>query len=322
MKKRKVIILGCGVSGLTTGIKLLESDFAVKIVAVSLPPKTTSDVAAAYWYPYKVSPRDKVLRWASLSYQRFLELKENPETGVSMFELVKIFSHPMSDPFWKSVVRSFRRLNSEELPKDYVDGFMAEVPIIETPLYMGYLVRTFLNMGGSIEKLEKEIDSVKELCGLGDLIVNCSGLGSRKICNDKDSFPIRGQIIRTTNPGLSRCINDELGPLAVSYVVPRTNDCILGGTAEENNWSLEIDPTTAEEILRKCKILEPNLNDAEVLDHKVGLRPGRVEVRLELERISGSCVLIHNYGHGGAGFTLSWGCAEDVHALVVRSSLV
>ena len=47
-------------------------------------------------------------------------------------------------------------------------------------------------------------------------------------------------------------------------------------------------------------------------------------VRLEqsLVRSRGGAVqaVIHNYGHGGAGFTLSWGCASDVVDLVRRLS--
>ena len=38
---------------------------------------------------------------------------------------------------------------------------------------------------------------------------------------------------------------------------------------------------------------------------------GRTEVRLDKEIISDK-IVIHNYGHGGSGVTLSWGCAEEV----------
>lgn len=312
MSKKSVTVIGCGVSGLTCGIRLLEEGYHVKIVASSLPPDTTSNVAAAYWYPYKVSPQDKVLGWASFSYNKYLELTEVPEAGISVFELLKIFDRDMKEPFWKDAVRSFRNAGANELPEGYVCGFVAEVPRIETPVYMRYLMSRFLNTDGEIEELKDELSDITQVPGQSDLIVNCSGLGSRKLLGDEKSFPIRGQLVRTTNPGLSRGVNDELGPLAVSYIVPRTSDCILGGTAEENDWSLKADPETSEEILRKCSVLEPRLKDAEVLEHKVGLRPGRTEVRLELEDIPGVGSVIHNYGHGGAGFTLSWGCAEDV----------
>ena len=48
-----------------------------------------------------------------------------------------------------------------------------------------------------------------------------------------------------------------------------------------------------------------------MVEDLVGLRPGRMEVRLEREEKNGK-YLIHNYGHGGSGVTLSWGCADEV----------
>ena len=312
LSEKSVTVIGCGVSGLTCGIRFLEEGYNVRIVASSLPPDTTSNVAAAYWYPYKVSPQDKVLGWASYSYKKFLELSALPETGVTIFEFLKIFDHVVEEPFWKEAVRSFRNARPDELPEGYVSGFVAELPLIETPVYMRYLVNRFRESGGTIEELGKDLSEISEVSGESGLIVNCSGLGSRELCNDEKSFPIRGQLVRTTNPGLSKGLNDEIGPLAVSYIVPRSSDCILGGTAEENNWSLDLDPNTSEEILRKCSILQPRLSDAEVLEYKVGLRPGRTEVRLEHQDVPGVGHVIHNYGHGGAGFTLSWGCAEEV----------
>jgi D-amino-acid oxidase len=54
---------------------------------------------------------------------------------------------------------------------------------------------------------------------------------------------------------------------------------------------------------------------AKVIGHLVGLRPRRPAVRLELERRDGKAI-IHNYGHGGAGISLSWGCAQEVVELV------
>jgi D-amino-acid oxidase len=53
------------------------------------------------------------------------------------------------------------------------------------------------------------------------------------------------------------------------------------------------------------------------LGHRVGLRPARPGDRLELDAIGGTAV-VHNYGHGGAGVTLSWGCAEAVRDLVAQ----
>lgn len=312
MNNGKVLILGSGVIGLTSGIRLLEEGFKVRIAAASLPPDTTSNVAPAYWYPYRVFPELRVLKWAEVSYETYTALRDVPESGITAFELLKIFDKPAAEPFWKTVVKSFRRARPEELPEGYVDGFVVEVPRIETPVYINYLVDRFKKSGGEIEKLGRELDSLEGLGADDEILVNCTGLGSRKLCGDEKMYPIRGQLVRITNPGLTRCTSDETGPLALSYIVPRNGDCILGGTAEENNWSLDIDPETASGILRKCSILEPRIKDAEVLGHSVGLRPGRTEVRLENDVTPDGHPVIHNYGHGGGGFTLSWGCAEEV----------
>jgi D-amino-acid oxidase len=75
-------------------------------------------------------------------------------------------------------------------------------------------------------------------------------------------------------------------------------------------------PDIATGILRRCVALEQRLAEAAVLEHRVGLRPGRPEVRLKRENLGNGAPCIHNYGHGGSGVTLSWGCAEEVMELV------
>jgi D-amino-acid oxidase len=150
-------------------------------------------------------------------------------------------------------------------------------------------------------------------------VVDCAGLGARELAGDAALRPIRGQVVRVRNPGLTRFILDDGNPGGVTYVVPRSKDCILGGTADEGAWDTAPDPVVAEGILRRCAELEPRLEGAEVLEHRVGLRPGRPEVRLELEEMpdgSPGVPCVHNYGHGGSGVTLSWGCAEEALRLV------
>jgi D-amino-acid oxidase len=122
-----------------------------------------------------------------------------------------------------------------------------------------------------------------------------------------------------TNPGLTLSVRDEQHPLGRAYVHPRGADCILGGTLEVGRWDTEPDPATADSILRRCRDLVPQLASAKVLAHVAGLRPGRPEVRLEEgERAPSGTRIVHDYGHGGAGITLAWGCAGDVARLVFR----
>jgi D-amino-acid oxidase len=311
-KDYEVIVLGAGVSGLTCGIRLLEKGFGVQIIAYSLPPDTTSDIAPAYWSPFRVYPEGRVLKWGKYSYKEFINLSTKTGTGVSLIQLMELYDHEVANPWWERAVAECVRASQSEIPSGFKDAYLVEVPLIETPVYMKYLVKRFSEMGGKIIKLDARVSSLGELYGEKRIIVNCSGLGAYDVRGDKDAYPIRGQIIRATNPGIRRCYHYESEGNGITYIVPRTGDCILGGTAEENDWNTEIDMATANDIFERCRALEPSLGDAEILEHRVGLRPGRKEVCLELEMVSERCAVIHNYGHGGAGFTLSWGCAEEV----------
>ena len=73
--------------------------------------------------------------------------------------------------------------------------------------------------------------------------------------------------------------------------------------------------------MRDCAAVDTRLATARIIEHRVGFRPARPQVRLEAEDAvaadgSSARLLVHNYGHGGAGVTLSWGCARAVASLV------
>jgi len=107
------------------------------------------------------------------------------------------------------------------------------------------------------------------------------------------------------NPGVTEWFVGETEPPV--YFFPHGETVLLGGTAGHTR--------TAEDIRDRCAEVEPRLTGTSVLETRVGLRPTRPEVRLEAERL-GAAQVIHNYGHGGAGVTLSWGCAGEVLRLL------
>jgi D-amino-acid oxidase len=307
------IVVGCGVIGLTAAVRMRESGLDVRIVAADPPLETTSSVAAALWYPYKAYPEDRVLSWGARTYGVLEDLSRDPASGVRVREGVELWWDRAPYPWWADAVPGVRRCTEEELPPGYRDGHRFTAPVAEMPVYLGYLLDRFISDGGSVE--QRTVSSLEELVD-ARVVVNCAGLGARELVGDASMEPIRGQIVRVRNPGLSRFVLDEDNPAGVTYVVPRSDDCILGGTAEEGEWDTEPDPGIAAGILRRCAVVEPRLADAEVLEHRVGLRPGRPEIRLEREDPDHGPPLVHNYGHGGSGITLSWGCAEETLRLV------
>jgi len=211
-------------------------------------------------------------------------------------------------------VAEFRHADPASLPDGFRDGYRSRTARIDMPRYLRWLERRVAALGGEIET--REVRDLRALSSESPRVVNCTGLGARELAADAGLFPIRGQMVRVACPGVSDCLLDENVPGGLTYIVPRRDEVLLGGTAQEGDWSLEPDPETEAQILARCRTLLPALGRAETIGRVVGLRPGRRQVRLEAEDGTRGASIIHNYGHGGAGVTLSWGCAEEVLALI------
>jgi D-amino-acid oxidase len=163
----------------------------------------------------------------------------------------------------------------------------------------------------AVPALERATDLSALPTGAG-IVVNCSGLGGRLLGQDPSVVPVAGQVLYVEQWGLDRWWLDASGP---TYVVPRSRDVVVGGTEVEGEWSRTPSPVVAEDILRRASRLVPDLAGKRVLRHKVGLRPVRAETRVE--RVGD---VVHCYGQGGAGVTLSWGVADEVTALVAGAT--
>ena len=144
---------------------------------------------------------------------------------------------------------------------------------------------------------------------LAPLVVDCAGIGARELAPDPTLTPVRGQVVIAENPGITDWFVEEGEPPV--YFFPQGDTVVLGGTSQSGDANTEPDPAVAEMIVARCAEVDPRLTGARVLGHRVGLRPARPLVRLEPETL-GDTRVIHNYGHGGAGVTLSWGCAAQV----------
>ena len=310
VSKGNCLVVGAGVIGLSTGIKLLEDGWDVSIWSSKFSPNTTSDVAAALWYPFLSAPVEKTDAWGSRTYDILKDLSHNPDTGIVMTQTYEYFREKQPDPSWRNSVDNFQRL-SDNLPSDYVECFSFISSVIEMPMYLEWLSNKYVSLGGNL--VHKTISDFVELPKDFEIVINCTGLDAGKLVEDEEVYPIRGQILRIKSNIEEMHLDQQIPTLA--YIVPRSNDMILGGVAQQNNWDLDISEEDRDFILEKCSKLIPELKEADIIEELVGLRPGRSSVRLEKDMVSGK-PLIHNYGHGGSGVTLSWGCAENVVELV------
>ena len=306
-------VLGAGVSGLTCAIKLLESGHNVEIVSDKFSPETVSDVAAALWYPFLTAPAERAGEWGKVTYQELERLAtDSPESGVTIRDGREYLREVVELPSWKDDISHFRVLESSEIPDGFVFGWEFRSPIIEMPKYMPWLREKVESGGGSFRQMF--VNDLKEV--EGELIVNCVGLGARELCEDDDVRPARGQILFIDqDPGIGHY---DQQPESLTYTIPRSDVTVLGGTAQMDDWSLEIRDEDNETILEKVEAIWPDVDRSRIIGGTVGLRPSRTEVRLEEEEVDGRRV-VHNYGHGGAGVTLSWGCAEEVVGIVNQS---
>jgi D-amino-acid oxidase len=308
--RKSVAIVGAGVSGLTCGVAFAERGFQTKIFAEQAGTRTTSGAAGALWFPYDAKPAEKVIPWALTTYKVLVGLAKDPQSGVSMIELRQYCrSAKIPIPNWAAPFV----VSSAVEESVFKSGFAVRVPLVDTTIYLDYLAKRFQTASGEI-KIGVRLEKLDDVDSKFDLVINCAGIGARELVRDKDIEPHRGQVaIVPKIDNLNCAIVCDDAPLM--YAIPRTNDCVFGGTNEVSH-DLEADPETTKAIVAECsRVLK--IDNPRVLRERVGLRPFRRSgVRLEKEKLSDGRTVIHNYGHGGSGFTLSWGCAEKVLALV------
>lgn len=251
----------------------------------------------------------RVLQWSERARFALEAISEDPASGVRLVTGVEAAYELIEPPSWALTVRDFRRCHPDELPAGYLSGWRYTIPVVNMPRYLDYLASRLRTAGVRIEI--RSIASFAELTDDARMLVNCTGLGARALVPDADVYPTRGQLVVVENPGIDTFFQDNAEGEDLTYILPHPGHVVLGGSAIAGSENDAPDLATATAIIERCAAVQPLLRTARVLRHLVGLRPTRSAVRVERESVNG-VPLIHNYGHGGSGLTLSWGCADEV----------
>ncbi|MEH2303636.1 MAG: FAD-dependent oxidoreductase [Nostoc sp.] len=353
-----ILVIGAGVSGLTTAICLREVGFRVVIVADRFAPDLTSIVAGALWeWPPAVcgshgAPRslERSKNWCMTTYNKFKKIHAefgSKETGLYLKDAYFYFKDVLENR-----PTELRKMN--EL-KDKVDGFERGLQIVKetidlsfkggikdaykhmapttnTDVYMKWLLQQVKDIGCEIIQEKINVNVVQNEQELlrrfnAKAIVNCAGLGSIATTGDTSMYPLRGALVRVKNLGGvvtdAHCISHEessLNEQDIVYIVPRGDDLVvLGGLTQQDQWDtdLSLEVPIIRQMYDGCleflqELRELPLDEKEPV--RTGLRP-LTEENVCVERVLNTHVF-YNYGHGGSGVTLSWGCSQEIVQLV------
>jgi D-amino-acid oxidase len=323
-----VLVIGAGVIGLTTACCLAEAGLTVTVAAAEPPRQTTSVAAGALWGPHLVGMDDRIPRWAAVTRDRLAELT-TPRLGANALSGVArtapgitATATATSEPPEFASAGTVTRCEPGEVPDGYAVAWRLSAPLIAMPGYLDYLADRLGRAGGTstFGTRFRTLADARDFAPRARVIVNCAGYGARDLVGDHELVAVRGQAVVVANPGLREFfVGTGAAGWPLTYLFPHDDVVVLGGTEEPGRDSRTPDPAAAARIVEACAAIRPQLRDAAVLDHRVGLRPVRPAVRLDAERAADGVTVVHSYGHGGAGVTLSWGCAEDAVRLVLAA---
>ncbi|KAF7715988.1 Uncharacterized protein PECH_004587 [Penicillium ucsense] len=352
MPSNKIVVVGAGVTGLTTALLLSkDSSNDVTVIAKHMPGDTdieyASPWAGASYLPFGAKGSQNA-EYEQATWPPLRDLAQNnPESGIH-FQDITVQNRlkdqqtvtgkwaaelTSSSPWFKDLMPNFRNLPADQLPPGIDNAQTFTSVCINPAIYLPWLVTQCMKGGCVLKRaVLSHIADAADAHHSGvkaDVVVNCTGLGSRKLggVTDGQVHPIRGQILMVRNdPGSMTTISgSDDGSEEVAYIFPRAagGGTIIGGTYQKDNWDPLPDPNFANRIMQRALKLDPRLvkpgqgvEGLDVIRHGVGLRPGRTDgVRIEKDQVNG-VKIVHNYGHGGFGYQVSWSCAEKAARLV------
>jgi D-amino-acid oxidase len=312
MSAPDAVVVGAGIIGITTAIRLADAGLDVTILAADEPGDTTSVLATAMVGPSFGMLGSRGTHWETQTVAAVLAEENAPGVHVCRGRFIARPAGLL--PPGADSLPGFELCTDDETPPGYGTAFWARVPLIDMTRYLPFLVERAAGMGIAMQR--RRLESLSEASEIAPRVANCSGLGARELVPDPEVTPLRGPKIVVANPGIDTfLIEGPPGPEGTSYH-PHGDVVVLGGSAKPSSDTTP-DLTEERAIIARCATIEPRLADPTVIEHRVGLRPSRADIRLEAER-SGSATFVHNYGHGGMGVSLAWGCAAEATRLLLQ----
>ena len=323
-KKDKIAIIGAGIIGLTTALEAQGVGYRdVTIYSDKKPLQTTSAKAGAVFEPYRPGNMgtQEMLSYLKVGLKKYEEIiTKNSEsrTGMRHHDHYSTSTKLLvpSEISFLPAFDKWKLITSSNIPGGYKSAiFFESIPFVDPTKALPWLLRKFIKAGGKIKYLKHKIDDlekfVKEIPQ--NIIFNCTGLGAKKLLDDKELRPMRGQIIIINNKFHDWSVLGDDG----FYVFPRRTETILGGTTEIDEWEEETTAGAMERIFTNAKRVIPKLRKKDILRVYAGLRPYRASgAKIALNKVSGK-KHVQSIGFGGSGWTFCWGAAERAVLLAV-----
>ncbi|KAJ7054387.1 FAD dependent oxidoreductase [Mycena amicta] len=319
-QKKEILVVGAGIIGVSTSIRMLEAGYKVTILAEIFPAIDTPNLKVASF-------------WAGANHITFAEpgsLMEEleKETLVVQDPLVPVMTRPhfrfLETADHPALERrdhvsrfypDFRVLDPSEVPEGMAVGETNTTICVDVPRYLPHLMKRFFSLGGQAFRTKTALTSLSSL--LTDkrpeleqissesttpptltpaAVINCTGLGAMVLEDvlDKDVHPIRGETLIIRAPWVHPSITYHFANSDVSYIIPRqSGDVVVGGTFQIGDTHPASRPETVKAMKERIVSVYPELlpagkrdardvNDLDVVAECVGLRPARTgSVRLE-----------------------------------------